>query len=335
MLRIEDLSVDFETARGSVRVLHDVGLRLERGETMGLVGESGSGKSMLCRAIMRLLPQTGRISGGSIQLAGDELMARSKKEMVAVRGRRIGFIPQEPMSSLNPVLTVGTQLMEAVRRHKNLAGSELSQHSVELLRQMKIDNAEAAMGSYPHQNSGGMRQRILAAIALAGDPDLLLADEPTTALDATTQLHFLLLLREIQRRTACAVLFVTHDISLVGQLCDSVSVMYAGRIVERGPTADVFAAPKHPYTQALWRSVPRLHQNTGRLPTIPGAPPSVHDIPPGCPFNPRCPFAFDLCSEEHPPDFHIAPGWSAKCWLHEGGVEQLDELSDSRSGEER
>lgn len=314
LLEIRDLRVELQRRDQIYQVLNGVDVTLREGETLGLVGESGSGKSMLCRAILGLLPQPGAsVVSGEILFEGQDLLKLSPRAMAEVRGRKIGFIPQEPMSSLNPVLSVGEQLKETLREVRSFSGEELQARAIDLLKQVRIPSPEQRLRSYPHELSGGMCQRILAAIALGGEPTLLLADEPTTALDATIQLQFLLLLRDIQRQSGCSILFVTHDFGVVGQICDRVIVMYAGMVVETAPVDVLFSHPVHPYTKALIASVPRIAAVGDRLPSIAGQPPLLNDLPQGCPFAPRCPEADGAC-QNLPPITYVGKEQQVRCW---------------------
>jgi oligopeptide/dipeptide ABC transporter ATP-binding protein len=272
---------------------------------------------MLCRAILGLLPEPGaQVLNGEVLLKGEDLLCLHKRDMARVRGREIGFIPQEPMSSLNPVLTIGDQLVETLRQHQRLSGTQLTVRAGELLHKMHIPSPQERLRSYPHEMSGGMRQRALAAIALSGTPALLLADEPTTALDPTIQLQLLLLLREIQQQSGCAILFVTHDFGLVVQLCHRVSVMYAGCIVETAPVEALFKRPSHPYSEALLASVPKIATRSERLPSIAGQPPPLSNLPRGCTYAPRCHYGMPQCHEESPPDVRLAEDHHVACWRH-------------------
>jgi oligopeptide/dipeptide ABC transporter ATP-binding protein len=314
ILRVEGLCTDLRTEQGAVRVVDDVSFELYPGETLGLVGESGSGKSMTCLSILRLLPErTGQIVGGRVLFEGIDLLRLSEAAMQRYRGRRIGLILQDPMTSLNPVLAIGEQVAEPVRRHRGLRGRALWDEVVGALRRMRIPAPEARVRSYPHQLSGGMRQRVGGAIALAAQPAVLIADEPTTALDATIQAQYLALLKEVQRQSRLAIIFVTHDFGIVANMCDRVAVMYAGKIVEQASVRDLFDRPAHPYTEALLRSVPRLEEEVERLYSIEGQPPALDALPEGCSFAPRCPYARSRC-EQPPPRVAVDAAHDALCW---------------------
>ncbi len=316
LLDVRDLHTQLHTRWGLVRAVDGVSFSLIAGETLGLVGESGSGKTMTALSILRLLPpETGRVVRGQVLLDGEDVLVKSEREMRAVRGRRISMILQDPQTSLNPVFTAGDQLVEALRlRPAAPTGQSLRQRAEDALRRVRVSAPEQRMRDYPHQMSGGMKQRVVGAIALAGEPHVLIADEPTTALDATIQLQYLTLLKEIQERTGLAMLFITHDFGIVARMCDRVAVMYAGRIVESGPVRAIFRAPGHPYTAALMASVPRMDASIERLPSIEGQPPTLHRLPDGCRFAPRCGYADDRCRREYPPAFPVGPAHDASCW---------------------
>ena len=318
VLDVRDLHTHLRTRWGVVRAVDGVSFELAEGETLGLVGESGSGKTMTALSLMRLLPrESGRVVRGRIVLEGEDLLAKSEREMRRVRGRRISMILQDPQTSLNPVFTAGDQLVEAFRLLPSLDGRSLRQRAEDALRRVRVAAPAQRMRDYPHQMSGGMKQRVVGAIALAGEPRVLIADEPTTALDATIQLQYLTLLKEIQARTRLAMLFITHDFGIVARMCDRVAVMYAGRIVESGPVRAIFRSPRHPYTEALLASVPRMDATVERLPSIDGQPPPLHRLPPGCRFAPRCGYADERCRREYPPVFAVDRSQEAACWRAE------------------
>ena len=314
VLQVKDLRVRFQTRRGPVMAVDGVSFSVNRGEAMGLVGESGSGKSVTCLSMLRMVPRPGgEIVGGSVELNGVDLLGLSEKEMDRRRGRQVSMIMQDPMTSLDPLFTVGTQVGETIQRDS--AHGERGKRVRRLLEMVRIPAPAIRAKAYPHQLSGGMRQRVVAAISLASEPTLLLADEPTTALDVTVQMQFLDMLREVQAERGLALVLVTHDLSIVARVCDKVSVMYGGRIVEQAPTEELFARPHHPYTQALLRSVPRLGREEDRLHTIEGAPPDLAALPTGCSFHPRCPHRMDICSRELPPLRQIGADHTSLCWL--------------------
>jgi oligopeptide/dipeptide ABC transporter ATP-binding protein len=318
VLDVVDLHAHLETRWGLVRAVDGVSLTLREGETLGLVGESGSGKTMTALAILRLLPRpAGRIVKGAVLLDGEDLVAKSEREMRRVRGRRISMVLQDPQTSLNPVFTIGNQLVEAFRLHVGGAARALRQRAEDALRQVRVAAPAQRLRDFPHQMSGGMKQRVVGAIAVAGAPRVLIADEPTTALDVTIQLQYLALLQDIQARTRLGMLFITHDFGIVARMCDRVAVMYAGRIVETGPMRALFAAPRHPYTEALMAAVPQMDAVGARLAAIDGQPPALHRLPPGCRFAPRCRYVEPRCHAEYPPAFAVGPAHEAACWRAE------------------
>ena len=292
-----------------------VSLVLDERQTLGIVGESGSGKTTLALSILRLLPPAARIVGGEVRFAGEDLLAKSPGEMRRIRGKRIAMILQDPMASLNPLFTIGDQVSEPVRIHDGARREAARARAEALLRSVRIPAPEQRAREYPHQMSGGMRQRIVGAIALACGPRLLIADEPTTSLDLTIQAQYLRLLKDLQARHALAMIFVTHNLGIVARMCDRVAVMYAGRIVEAGPVRQIFNAPAHPYTRALLDSVPSLLSPRERLTAIEGQPPDLAALPPGCPYHPRCPKVMERCREEDPPEFTVSAGHATRCWL--------------------
>jgi oligopeptide/dipeptide ABC transporter ATP-binding protein len=315
LLDVRDLHTHLRTRWGVVRAVDGVSFSVSEGETLGLVGESGSGKTMTALSVLRLVPgPAARIVKGQILLDGDDLVPKSEREMRRVRGRKISMILQDPQTSLNPVFTAGAQIVEALKTLRAGSGRSLWRRAEEALRQVRVAAPEQRMRDYPHQMSGGMKQRVVGAIALAGEPHVLIADEPTTALDVTIQLQYLTLLRDIQTRTRLGMLFITHDFGIVARMCDRVAVMYAGRIVESGPVRTIFREPHHPYTQALMASVPRMDETVQRLPSIDGQPPALHRLPAGCRFAPRCRYADDRCRHEYPPTFPLGPAHEAACW---------------------
>jgi oligopeptide/dipeptide ABC transporter ATP-binding protein len=318
LLEIEDLHVDIASRRGNVRALSGVGLSVNKAEIVGVVGESGCGKSTLCFSIARALPSNARATG-AIRLRGDDLMKKSEREMRAVRGRDLTMILQNPLMSLDPVFTIGSQINDLLRHVTRTPPSERQSRAIDLLRQVHIPAPDQRLGNYPHQLSGGMRQRVVTAMATAGQPALVLADEPTTALDVTIQDQILALFREIRDLTGCAVLLVTHDLGVVRRLCDRVVVMYAGHVVEQAPVAQLFSAAKHPYTQALIETLPRLGETRRRLPTIDGAPPDLAEAEFGCPFAGRCSSVRDVCRAIPPVRSVQGPGQEVTCHLYNAG----------------
>jgi oligopeptide/dipeptide ABC transporter ATP-binding protein len=320
LLEVQNLRTWFDSDRGPIRAVDGVDFSLEAGKTLGVVGESGSGKSVTALSVMGLVDEPGRIADESrVLFDGRDLTELDERAMERIRGNEISMIFQEPMTSLNPVYTVGEQIAEAVRYHQGLAGKAAEARAIEMLELVGIPEAARRSRDYPHQMSGGMRQRVMIGIALACDPKLLIADEPTTALDVTIQAQILELMGELRDRLGMAILLITHDLGVVAEMCDDVVVMYAGRVVERGPVADVFASPQHPYTEALLQSIPLLGMTQAEpLRVIRGTVPSPLDWPKGCRFEPRCDYAFDKCVEEHPPLFEVDRQQSA-CWLCEHG----------------
>ena len=318
LLSVRDLSVSFSTRRGVGTALNSVSFDLYPGETLGLVGESGSGKSTTASAIAGVLPQPpARVDSGQIVFDGRDLLQIGETELQAIRGRDLGVILQDPLSALNPVFNIGFQIGEPLHIHKDMRGNPLKKRIVELLEMLRIPAAEERLRDFPHQFSGGMRQRVVSAIAASCDPKLLIADEPTTALDVTVQAAYLRLLKSIQERTGVAIVFITHDFAVVAKMCDRVAVMYGGSIVEEAPVDVLFNSPAHPYTEALLNSVPDVRVDVDRLTPIEGAPPSIFDPTPGCRFAPRCPHVMEKCRTEAPREFETAPGQRASCWRHE------------------
>jgi oligopeptide/dipeptide ABC transporter ATP-binding protein len=316
ILEVEDLHTYIFTGFGTVKAVDGVSFSLRQGEALAIVGESGSGKSMTALSLLQLLPKpAARVVKGAIRLEGENLLEKTEKEMREVRGRRISMILQDPQTSLNPVFTIGNQLIEAINiHHHNNADRSLVQRAIDGLKQVRVAAPERRVSDYPHQISGGMKQRVVGAIAISCEPKIIIADEPTTSLDVTIQAQYLRLLREIQEATNLALIFITHDFGIVAKMCDRVMVMYAGRAVETGPVRDIFNHPSHPYTQALLRSVPSMDEDVDRLYSITGQPPALWDLPEGCRFAARCPHADDRCRREYPPSFSVSNGHAANCW---------------------
>src|SRR6185369_16189583 len=297
LLQIDNLSTHYVSARGTrvVRAVDDVSLRIDAGETLGIVGESGSGKSTLALTILRLLPPAARVASGRMLFEGENLLEKSDAEMRRVRGKRIAMILQDPMASLNPLFTIGDQVAEPIRVHEGTGRATAWSRAGELLKAVRIPSPQTRLRQYPHEMSGGMRQRIVGAIGMSCEPRLLIADEPTTSLDLTIQAQYLNLLRELQRAHGLALIFITHNLGIVAKMCDQLAVMYAGRVVEQGPVSRIFNAPAHPYTKALLGSIPRMSDNRRQLTAIDGQPPDLSSLPAGCSFAPRCPAAFARC----------------------------------------
>jgi len=319
LLDVNNLQTHFPTRAGLVRAVDGVSFYIDRGELLGLVGESGCGKSITALSIMRLIAPPGKIVGGEISFDGRNLLKLSDSEMRAIRGDDIAMIFQDPMTSLNPVFTVGEQIAEALRLHRKLSRKAAREGAVEAMREVSIPDPSRRINDYPHQLSGGMRQRVMIAMALACDPKLLIADEPTTALDVTIQAQILELLNELRKNRELAVLLITHDLGVVAEVADRVAVMYTGRIVEESPVEELFARPRHPYTEGLLRSVPKLTAATAakaeRLETIEGTVPSPTDLPPGCHFAPRCPYRMPRCTAEEIPLYDLEGGVRVRCVL--------------------
>ena len=315
LLQVEDLRSYFFTRKGIVKAVDGISFHVDEGETFGLVGESACGKTVTALSIMRLLPEpAGQVVDGKIILDGVNLLELDKKEMRHYRGKVISMILQDPMTSLNPVYPIGGQIAEAVRLHQGLRDEKVTEEVISALKLLQIPAPEARLRDYPFQLSGGMRQRVVGAIAMSCHPRLLIADEPTTALDATIQAQYMALFKDIQKKTNVSIIFITHDFGVVANMCHRVAVMYAGKILETATTREIFKAPKHPYTSALMQSVPRLDQKGGRLYSIEGQPPSLRDLPPGCRFASRCTVAEDICRREEPEEVEISQGHFVSCW---------------------
>ena len=314
LLEVKHLRVEFPSRRGTLLALDDISFSIAPGEVLGVVGESGAGKSLTGSAIIGLLDPPGRIAGGEIRLAGQRIDNLPYEQMRAIRGRKIGAIFQDPLTSLNPLYTIGRQLIETIRTHLPLNEDQARARAIRLLQDTGIPAAEQRIDQYPHQFSGGMRQRVVIALALAAEPQLIVADEPTTALDVSIQAQIITLIRRLCKEHGTAVMLVTHDMGVIAETCDRVAVMYAGRIVEVGPVADVIHRPSHPYTVGLMGSIPAMDEDRERLLQIDGAMPRLNAIPTGCAFNPRCPHVFDRCRKERP-DLVDAGSTRAACWL--------------------
>jgi peptide/nickel transport system ATP-binding protein len=316
LLEVRDLRTHLFTKRGVVPAVNGINFQAMPSQCVGIVGESGSGKSMTALTLMRLLPPIGRIVTGDIILEGEGLLAKSEDEMRHIRGNRMSMIFQEPMTSLNPVFTVGDQIAETLMLHQRLDRRAALARAVEMLRRVGIPDPDQRIRNYPHQMSGGMRQRVMIAIALSCNPRVLIADEPTTALDVTIQAQILDLLHQLREEMHTTIILITHDLGVIAELADQVIVMYAGRIVERADVATLFARPGHPYTEGLLQAMPSLTETSHRLRTIEGTVPSPAAMPAGCPFHPRCPYVRDLCRKHEPPLLDIGNGQMAACWRH-------------------
>jgi oligopeptide/dipeptide ABC transporter ATP-binding protein len=317
ILRVDGLRTSFFTKKGEIKAVDDVSFSVARGEILGLVGESGSGKSITCLSILGLVPQpAGQVIGGRILFKNEDLLEKSKEEMRQLRGNRMSMILQDPMIALNQLLTVGHQLGECFKFH-NQGGGSLKEKCINLLNKVKVPAPEARIKFYPFQLSGGISQRVLISAGIANDPDLLIADEPTTALDVTIQAQILHLLKELQRQTNSAIILITHDLASVAQICQRVMVMYAGRIVEKAPIKTFYKNPAHPYSRGLIKSLPVLGRKVDQLYSIKGQPPGLLNLPPGCRFAPRCEQVKDICRQDYPPEVDIEEGHRVSCWLYE------------------
>jgi oligopeptide transport system ATP-binding protein len=320
LLEVSDVATSFATDDGVVRAVNGLSFSVEAGTTLGIVGESGSGKSVTALSIMRLIPPPGRIERGRVLLRGENLLEKTEPEMRKIRGKEIAMIFQDPMTSLNPVLTVGEQIAEAVRLHLGLSKRAAMDRAVEMLDLVRIPTARERIRDYPHQFSGGMRQRVMIAMALSCDPAVLIADEPTTALDVTIQAQIIELMMEMQQRLGSAIVLITHDLGVVAETCQNVLVMYAGNMVEYGTADDIFNRPRMPYTMGLLESLPRLDQDGKRLVPIEGQPPNLLRLPSGCAFAPRCRYRMPLC-DEPVPLYDFGAGHVARCWLYDQRAE--------------
>ena len=319
LLEVKNLRVEFPTRRGTLLALDDISFDIAPGEILGVVGESGAGKSLTGSAIIGLLEPPGRIAAGEIRLEGRRIDNLPYEQMRAIRGRQIGAIFQDPLTSLNPLYTIGRQLIETIRTHLPVGEDEARRRAIRLLQETGIPAAEARIDQYPHQFSGGMRQRVVIALALAAEPKLIVADEPTTALDVSIQAQIISLLKRLCKDHGAAVMLVTHDMGVIAETCDRVAVMYAGRIAEVGPVLDVIHHPSHPYTVGLMGSIPAMDEDRERLLQIDGSMPRLNAIPSGCAFNPRCPQVFERCRAERP-NLSDAGATRAACWLHDAGA---------------
>jgi peptide/nickel transport system ATP-binding protein/oligopeptide transport system ATP-binding protein len=315
VLEVTDLRTQFVTQDGIVHAVNDVSFELRRGEFLGVVGESGSGKSVTMMSLLRLIPMPpGEIVSGEAMFGDDDLLAIDIDRLREIRGGKVGFIFQDPMTSLNPVLTVGFQIQESLELHTDLTDKELRPRAKELLDLVGIPDADARLKNYPHELSGGMRQRVMIAMALACNPEILIADEPTTALDVTIQAQIIAIAHDLREKLGTAVIWITHDLGVVAGLADRVLVMYGGQIVEEAPVGELYAHPQHPYTEGLLGSIPRLDQKGQELVNIKGQPPNLYDFPTSCSFAPRCPYVYEKCLEENPPLMEIGGGHKTACW---------------------
>ncbi len=318
LLQVDSLDTHFFTPTGVVKAVRGVSFRVDRGETVGIVGESGSGKSVTSLSIMRLVPDPpGRIVNGSVKLDGQDILSLPEREMRGIRGEKMSMVFQDPFSSLNPTMTLGEQVAEAIRAHRHVGKREARDRTIELFRAVRIPSPELRYRQYPHQVSGGQRQRVMIAIAFSTNPQLLIADEPTTALDVTVQAQIIALMADFQKRTEAAILLITHDLGVVAEMCDRVLVMYAGRIVEEASVEQIFRSPKHPYTVGLLESLPQLNTEPGtRLKSIPGSPPDLANLAAGCPFADRCPHLMEICRVGDPAAREVVSGQWTRCHLY-------------------
>lgn len=325
VLEVNNLSVSFHTFGGEVQAVRDVNFDVHEGETLAIVGESGSGKSVTVQSIMRLIAMPpGELKSGEVKLDGEELTAKSDKQMEAIRGKEMGMIFQDPMTSLNPTMRIGKQITEGLIKHQNMSKDDAKKRGIELLKLVGIPNPERRIKQFPHEFSGGMRQRAMIAIALSCNPRVLIADEPTTALDVTIQAQILDLLKNLQDETNTAVVLITHDLGVVANAASRVAVMYGGKIVETGTVDEIFYKAKHPYTWGLLGSMPKLHEENETLQSIPGTPPDLKDPPKGCPFTARCPFAMKVCEGNMPDYTEITDTHKAACWLQDERAPKVD-----------
>ncbi|HET8718640.1 MAG TPA: ABC transporter ATP-binding protein [Nocardioidaceae bacterium] len=320
LLAVDDLHVQFRSRDGLVHAVNGVSFTVNAGETLGVIGESGSGKSVTSQAIMGILPPTASVTG-EIRYRGEDLLKLPEQRRRAIRAESVAIVFQDALSSLNPVFTVGFQIAELFRKHRGMSRSEAKQEAVRMLDLVRIPNAKERVRSFPHEFSGGMRQRVMIAMALALDPDVLIADEPTTALDVTIQAQVMDLLRDLQAERDMGLILITHDMGVVADVCDEIAVMYAGRVVERAPVRDIYATPAHPYTRALLRSIPRVDRKGSALDVIEGLPPNLARIPQGCSFHPRCPFVQERCRLDEPPLYQVGYGRDSACHYWEEVVD--------------
>ena len=339
LLRVKDLHTSFFTPAGEVKAVNGVSFSLKKGKVLGIVGESGSGKSVTAYSILQILSHPGKIVSGSIKFDGTELVGASKKVLRSIRGNKISIIFQDPMTSLNPVYTIGNQLMEAIRLHTKRNRKQAKARAIEMLELVGINEPEKRIKQYPHELSGGMRQRVMIAMALSCEPDILIADEPTTALDVTIQAQILDLMRDLQKKLGMSIIMITHDLGVVAEMCDEVIVMYAGEVCERGTADEIFYNPKHEYTKGLIRSLPTVNDDGGRLEPIGGTPVDLLNMPDGCPFAPRCENAMKICLKNKAPELRINDCHRSACWynvkdgivnntLSKTEIKKLEEMSN-------
>jgi len=328
LLQVKNLCTTFDIDSGEVRAVNGVSFNLDRGKVLGIVGESGSGKSVTAYSIMRILVEPGKISAGEILFNGEDVTKYSEKKMREFRGKRVSIIFQDPMTSLNPTYTIGNQLMEAIRLHTSRNRAQAKERAIEMLSLVGINEPEKRMKQYPHELSGGMRQRVMIAMALACEPDILIADEPTTALDVTIQAQILELMQELQKKLGMAIIMITHDLGVIAEMCDEIIVMYAGRVCERGTADEIFYNPRHEYTKGLLRSIPRLEKEHHKLIPIGGSPVDLTNMPAGCAFASRCDKAMKICLKELPGEIRINEDHIAACWKN------IEKVYEDARGEE-
>jgi len=328
MLEVKDLRTSFFTPAGEVKAVNGVSFNLDHGKVLGIVGESGSGKSVTAYSVMQILEKTGKIVGGSVKFNGQELVGIGEKGMKSIRGNKISIIFQDPMTSLNPTYTIGHQLMEAIMLHTKRNRKQAKERAIEMLRLVNVNEPEKRMNQYPFEFSGGMRQRVMIAMALACEPDILIADEPTTALDVTIQAQILELMQSLQKELGMAIIMITHDLGVVAQMCDEVIVMYAGSICEQGTADEIFYNPKHEYTKGLMRSIPTVDSDGSRLQPISGTPIDLLNMPQGCPFAPRCDAAMKICMRERCQRMQINADHQAACWMNVKEAFEKGELEE-------
>lgn len=327
ILQVEDLHTSFFTDNGEVRAVNGLTFNLERGKTLGIVGESGSGKSVTAYSIMQILAETGKIVEGSVKYHGEDITKWSKNQMQKFRGEKCSIIFQDPMTSLNPVFTVGSQIMEAILLHTDKDKKQARERAIEMLTLVGVNEPESRLKQYPHELSGGMRQRVMIAMALACEPDILIADEPTTALDVTIQAQILELMQDLQKKMGMAIIMVTHDLGVIASMCDEILVMYGGRVCERGTADAIFYEPAHEYTKGLLRSIPKADNMNEKLVPIGGTPINLLNMPKGCAFCPRCESALKICLTELPPEYQVGEDHLASCWMN------VKELYEAQKGE--
>lgn len=332
LLQVEHLHTSFFTHLGEVKAIRDVSFSVQKGEILGIVGESGSGKSVTSLSVLRLLQRPGKVVGGKILLDGEDLLKKTTAQMHDIRGNRIAMIFQDPMTALDPLFTIGNQIVETITQHQRLSKGEAREKAIEMLRMVGIPSPEKRFSSYPHEFSGGMRQRAMIAMALSCEPDLLIADEPTTALDVTIQAQVLELIKDLNRQMTMSTILITHDLGCVASTCSRILVMYGGQIMEEGTDQDIFYRPRHPYTMGLLNSIPKRGADKHRLVPILGTPPDMLHPPTGCPFYPRCAYAMRRCAAEESPAFDVGEGHRAKCWLCHPDAPAIEDYEKQKGG---